>query len=156
MTYLEDSSQINDPKRVINAPRMCAAMLTPPWIPVAIHRPGWYSLINHITLVGRLLQSKIVVWTRRWRRRNKSFKGDIWRRLLVGKAHLFVHVFFYLGWWWGLLCLQIGWPLVSELVSEWASLRVNQQVNQWASEPEWMSEWPTDRLTDWPIDWPTQ
>ena len=98
MTNLEDSSQINDPKRVTNAPRMCAAMLSPPWIAVAIHRPGWYSLISRITLVGRLLQGKIVVWTRHWRRRNKSYKGDIWQRLLVGKAHLFFHLFVFI---WG-------------------------------------------------------
>ena len=40
MAYSEDPTQVNDPRWVSIPPSMCAALLTVPWISVAIHCLG--------------------------------------------------------------------------------------------------------------------
>ena len=67
MAYSEDPSQVYNPKWVFIPPRMCAAVLIPPWISVTIHRPGWCSPITCTALVGWLLEGNVAMRGRCWR-----------------------------------------------------------------------------------------
>ena len=67
MTYAEYSTQINSPKWVIFHGRMCTAVVKVIWVPIAVHRPGWYSPITCTTLVSWLVQRKVVVSGGSWR-----------------------------------------------------------------------------------------
>ena len=72
VAYSEHSSQVNDPKWIISHSRMRAAVVRVIWISIAIHRPGWYSPMICITLVGWPVVGNVTVLARSWR--NKSDK----------------------------------------------------------------------------------
>ena len=95
VAYFKHSSWVNDPKGVISPPRMYAALMIPCWISIAIHRPGWYTSMIRTTLVGWLIQGKVVVWTRRFRKSQINALKPCYL-VMIYAFHMYVYVNVYI------------------------------------------------------------